>query len=94
MVTPEIDLKSGWCQNRVDPKTSKAVVGKYCDDQQLDPEKLYTMKPICNISNTSFAPISVFDFNFIKTFIRMKRNISRYGRRWRLTIHRAFANNS
>ena len=88
LVTPEIKLKSGWCQNRVDPKTSKAVVGKYCDDKgNIDPEKLYKMKPIHHNIPSPSTPISVFDFNFIKTFIRMKQNISRYGRRWSLNSY-------
>lgn len=78
LVTPEIKLKSGWCQTRGHGQG----VEYYDDKGKLDIEKLYTMKPIYPITNLTLTPISVFDFNFIKTWIRIKRNITRYGRRW------------
>jgi len=80
LVTQEIKLRNGWCQSRVDPKISK---GLYCDAKgKIIPDALYRMKPICDISNITLKPISVFDVNFIETFIRMKANINRYGRKW------------
>ena len=83
MVTQEIKLSNGWCQSRVDPKISKAVVGLYCDAKgKIIPDALYRMKPIYDISKITLKPISVFDVNFIETFIRMKANINRYGRKW------------
>lgn len=83
LVTQEIKLRNGWCQSRVDPKTSKTAAGLYCDDKgNIIPDCLYKMKPIYDISNITLKPISVFDVNFIETFIRMKANINRYGRKW------------
>lgn len=79
LVTPEINLSNGWCQPR-----GPLPLAKY-----VDPEKIYRMRrnllpdpPV----DSQATQISVFDINFIKKFIQMRHNISRFGRRWSLII--------
>jgi len=70
LVTPEIILETGWC------------APKYYDKNNIDIDKAYKMKPMLKLTFDKINPISVFDFNFIKKYIRICKNINRYGRKY------------
>ena len=74
LVTPEINLSNGWTQPR---NPGKLIYAQAEYPFGIPPEKYY---------NSNLVPISVFDFNFIKAWIKIRQNISRFGRRWSLTI--------
>ena len=71
LVTPEIDLRSGWTKTR--GKINKGSKSEY---------KIEDMKPISKIKKSDMKNISIFDINFIEAHLRARVNISQFGRRW------------
>lgn len=76
LVTPEIDLRSGWTKTR----------GKIKKDSKTE-YKIEDMKPISKIKKGDMKNISIFDINFIEAHLRARVNIVQYGRRWDCFIH-------